>query len=128
MLGLFNLGPINKNNTAILRLRSVVFRSTFAPLGMFLPPFFYYSMCKHKFSSMSQRWHKRRPFKKGEAHQRVRRWAGRPAGRLAGYPAGRSVGRWPDVWPDIREARVSSAAPKKNHLIEAAPFGRLDRM
>ena len=25
-------------------------------------------------------------------------------------------------------ARVSSAAPKKNHLIEAAPFGRLDQM
>ena len=25
-------------------------------------------------------------------------------------------------------APVSSAAPKKNHLIEAAPFGRLDQM
>ena len=34
-----------------------------------------------------------RPFKKGEAHQRVRRCAGRPAGRLAGRPAGRVAGR-----------------------------------
>ena len=34
----------------------------------------------------------------------------------------------PDVRPDVRAAPVSSAAPKKNHLIEAAPFGRLDQM
>ena len=44
-----------------------------------------------------------RLFKKGEAHQRVRRWAGRPAGRLArrlvGRPAGRSAGR-PAERPD----------------------------
>ena len=39
------------------------------------------------------------------------------SGRSAGRPAGRP-----------RAARVSSAAPKKNHLIEAAPFGRLDQM
>ena len=38
----------------------------------------------------------------------------RPAECLAGRPAGRSP--------------VSSAAPKKKHLIEAAPFGRLDQM
>ena len=32
--------------------------------------------------------------------------------------------------PDGRSsaAPVSSTAPKKNHLIEAAPFGRLDQM
>ena len=35
------------------------------------------------------------------------------SGRLAGRPGG---------------ARIVSAAPKKNHLIEAAPFGRLDQM
>ena len=34
-----------------------------------------------------------RLFKKGEAHQRVRRWAGRPVGRLAGRPAGRAARR-----------------------------------
>ena len=47
----------------------------------------------------------------------ARRSAGRSAGRPARRPAGRSSA-----------ARVSSAAPKKNHLIEAAPFGRLDQM
>ena len=41
----------------------------------------------------------------------------RPAERPAGRPAGRSSA-----------APVSSAAPKKKHLIEAAPFGRLDQM
>ena len=51
---------------------------------------------------------------------KVRREAGRPAGRPA---AGRTV-----VGLDVRAARVSSAAPKKNHLIEAAPFGRLNQM
>ena len=45
------------------------------------------------------------------------RSAGRPAGRDGGRPAGRSSA-----------APVSSAAPKKKHLIEAAPFGRLDQM
>ena len=42
---------------------------------------------------------------------------GRPAGRDGGRPVGRSS-----------VAPVSSAAPKKKHLIEAAPFGRLDQM
>ena len=42
--------------------------------------------------------------------------SGRPAGRSAGRPAGRPGG-----------ARVVSGA-EKNHLIEAAPFGRLDQM
>ena len=41
----------------------------------------------------------------------------RPAERPAGRPAGRSS-----------VAPVSSAAPKNKHLIEAAPFGRLDQM
>ena len=41
----------------------------------------------------------------------------RPAKRPAGRPAGRSLA-----------APVSSAARKKRHLIEAAPFGRLDQM
>ena len=35
--------------------------------------------------------------------------------------AGRSAGR-------SSAARVSSASPKKNHLIDAAPFGRLNQM
>ena len=44
------------------------------------------------------------------------RWTA--AGRSsAGRPAGRPGG-----------ARVVSGAEKKNHLIEAAPFGRLDQM
>ena len=47
----------------------------------------------------------------------ARRSAGRSAGRPARRPAGRSS-----------TARGSSAAPKKIHLIEAAPFGRLDQM
>ena len=66
-----------------------------------------------------------RPFKKGEAHQRVRRWAGRPAGR----PAGRAAGRWAGR-PARRlgGARVVSGAEKKIHLIQAAPFGCLDQM
>ena len=48
----------------------------------------------------------------------------------------------PDVWPDVRRdvqlghpaerldiaAPLSSAAPKKKHLIEAAPFARLGQM
>ena len=38
---------------------------------------------------------------------------GRSAGRLAGRPGG---------------AHVVSGAEKQNHLIEAAPFGRLDQM
>ena len=45
------------------------------------------------------------------------RSAERPAERPAGRPAGRS-------WA----APVSPAAPKKNNLIEAAPFRRLDQM
>ena len=57
------------------------------------------------------------------------RWAGRPAGRpaerlagrLAKRPAGRPAGR---SWA----VPVSSAAPKKKHLIEEASFGRLDQM
>ena len=51
----------------------------------------------------------------------VGRSARRSAGRSAGRPARRPVGR-------SSAARVSSAAPKKKHLIEAAPFGRLDEM
>ena len=43
--------------------------------------------------------------------------SGRPTGRSAGHPAGRPGG-----------ARVVSGAEKKNHLIEAAPFGRLDQV
>ena len=39
------------------------------------------------------------------------------SGRSAGRPAGRPGG-----------ARVVSGAEKINHLIEAAPFGRLDQM
>ena len=39
--------------------------------------------------------------------------SGRPAGRSAGRPGG---------------TRVVSGAEKKNYLIEAAPFGRLDQM
>ena len=56
-----------------------------------------------------------RPFKKGEAHQRVRRWAGRPAGRLAGRPAGRPAGRSAGR-PAGRPggARVVSGAEDKN--------------
>ena len=55
-----------------------------------------------------------RPFKKGEAHQRVRRWAGRPARRLAGRPAGRAAGRSAGR-PAGRPggARVVSGAEKK---------------
>ena len=45
-------------------------------------------------------------------------WPGvRPVERPAGRPARQS-------WA----APVSSAAPKKKHLIEAAPFGRLDQI
>ena len=55
-----------------------------------------------------------RLFKKGKAHQRVRRWAGRPVGRLAkrpaGFPAGRSARR-PAGRPG--GARVVSGAEKK---------------
>ena len=40
-------------------------------------------------------------------------------------PIGAIFGRFRTV--DVG-APVSSAAPKKNHLIEAAPFGRLDQM
>ena len=57
----------------------------------------------------------------GSAGRRARRPAGRPAGRLAKRPAGRPAGR-------SSAGPVSSAAPKKKHLIEAAPFGRLDQM
>ena len=39
------------------------------------------------------------------------------SGHLAGRPAGRPGG-----------ARVVSGAEKKNYLIEAAPFGRIDQM
>ena len=45
----------------------------------------------------------------------------RPAGCDGGRPAGRPAGR-------SLAAPVSSAAPKKKHLIEAALFGRLDQM
>ena len=46
----------------------------------------------------------------------------RPGVRPAKRPAGRPDGRSSAVHD------VSSAAPKKKHLIEAAPFGRLDQM
>ena len=45
----------------------------------------------------------------------------RPDVRPAERPAGRLAG---PSWA----APVSSAVPKKKHLIEAAPFGRLDQM
>ena len=43
----------------------------------------------------------------------------RPAGRPAGGRSSRTV---------VGGARGVSGAEKKNHLIEAAPFGRLDQM
>ena len=46
---------------------------------------------------------------------------GRTSSRLAKHLAGRPAGR-------SYAAPVSSAAPKKKHLIEAAPFGRLDQI
>ena len=44
---------------------------------------------------------------------------GRAFGRTSGQTSGRMVGGG---------ARVISGAEKTNHLIEAAPFGRLDQM
>ena len=51
----------------------------------------------------------------------------RVSGRSLAAPVS-SAGVQPGVRPDVRAARVSSAVPKKNNLIEAAPFGRLDQM
>ena len=56
---------------------------------------------------------------------------GRPAGRDGGRPAGRSAGRTPGRSSGrtvVGGVRVVSSAEKKKHLIEVAPFGRLDQM
>ena len=49
-------------------------------------------------------------------------------GSIGSVDSRRTDGRRTVVQPDVRAAPVSSAAPKKNHLIEAASFGRLDQM
>ena len=40
----------------------------------------------------------------------------------------RSSDRGGPVWPSRSNAKDDRAGPKKKHLIEAAPFGRLDQM
>ena len=48
---------------------------------------------------------------------------GRAFGRVFGRTSGQTSGRMV-----VGGARVVSGAEKRNHLIEAAPFGRLDQM